>query len=201
MSVATLGPDMYSPEYYSDDHLGLPVSTSIFTLPAMFANASSSTMYTSVSSEQGPLSASTASMLSSSATYLSSSLVAASTSATNRLFSSISMSPTSSNTFYSTLDATTEMFNATVDDDDKNEKSSHNKFILPLYQKIIWSFIFGSMVFVAAGGNIIVIWIVMTNKRMVSEIDLRDRHRNHRIRSMECIQSQMNHIEGLSIDS
>nr|XP_046916674.1 tachykinin-like peptides receptor 99D [Dermatophagoides farinae] len=46
------------------------------------------------------------------------------------------------------------------------EQMERNIYIMPLYQQILWSFIFGTMVFVAAGGNIIVIWIVLTNKRM-----------------------------------
>ena len=48
------------------------------------------------------------------------------------------------------------------------EQMERNIYIMPLYQQILWSFIFGTMVFVAAGGNIIVIWIVLTNKRMVN---------------------------------
>ncbi|UXI14324.1 neuropeptide GPCR A24 [Sarcoptes scabiei] len=55
------------------------------------------------------------------------------------------------------------------DDDDSNDdedQMERNIYILPLYQQIIWSIIFGTMVFVAAGGNLIVIWIVLTNKRM-----------------------------------
>lgn len=60
------------------------------------------------------------------------------------------------------------------DDDDSNDdedQMERNIYILPLYQQIIWSIIFGTMVFVAAGGNLIVIWIVLTNKRMVSSWD------------------------------
>ena len=41
-----------------------------------------------------------------------------------------------------------------------------NMFILPWYQQLIWSLFFGIMVIVAAGGNLIVIWIVLTNRRM-----------------------------------
>lgn len=41
-----------------------------------------------------------------------------------------------------------------------------NMFILPWYQQLIWSLAFGIMVIVAAGGNLIVIWIVLTNRRM-----------------------------------
>ena len=52
------------------------------------------------------------------------------------------------------------------------EQMDHNYYILPLYQQIIWCLIFGIMVFVATGGNIIVIWIVMTHKRMASLVFL-----------------------------
>ncbi len=48
------------------------------------------------------------------------------------------------------------------------EIPDRNIFILPWYQQLLWSLIFGVMVFVAAGGNIIVIWIVLAHKRMVS---------------------------------
>ncbi|XP_042893294.1 tachykinin-like peptides receptor 99D [Penaeus japonicus] len=41
-----------------------------------------------------------------------------------------------------------------------------NKYNLPLWRELIWSFVFGSMVLVATGGNLIVIWIVMANRRM-----------------------------------
>lgn len=41
-----------------------------------------------------------------------------------------------------------------------------NVFILPWYQQAIWSLLFGSMVLIAAGGNAIVIWIVLTHERM-----------------------------------
>ncbi|XP_047500846.1 tachykinin-like peptides receptor 99D isoform X1 [Penaeus chinensis] len=41
-----------------------------------------------------------------------------------------------------------------------------NEYNLPLWRELIWSFVFGSMVLVATGGNLIVIWIVMANRRM-----------------------------------
>lgn len=55
---------------------------------------------------------------------------------------------------------------------DYEEQQDRNIYIMPLFTQIIWSFIFGSMIFVAAGGNIIVIWIVLTNKRMASDTKL-----------------------------
>ncbi|XP_059616176.1 tachykinin-like peptides receptor 99D [Phlebotomus argentipes] len=39
-------------------------------------------------------------------------------------------------------------------------------FILPLWRQILWSILFGGMVIVATGGNLIVIWIVLAHKRM-----------------------------------
>ncbi|XP_017490311.1 PREDICTED: tachykinin-like peptides receptor 99D, partial [Rhagoletis zephyria] len=55
---------------------------------------------------------------------------------------------------------------ASMSPDYEQEQQDHNIYIMPLFTQIIWSFIFGSMIFVAAGGNIIVIWIVLTHKRM-----------------------------------
>ncbi|CAG2110962.1 unnamed protein product, partial [Medioppia subpectinata] len=46
------------------------------------------------------------------------------------------------------------------------DMQEENVYILPLWQQFLWSFIFGLMVVVAAGGNIIVIWIVLAHKRM-----------------------------------
>ena len=44
--------------------------------------------------------------------------------------------------------------------------SNHNPFALPWYLQMIYIIAFVSMVLVAAGGNIIVIWIVLAHKRM-----------------------------------
>lgn len=41
-----------------------------------------------------------------------------------------------------------------------------NPYILPWYLQLIYILLFVSMVVVAAGGNIIVIWIVLAHKRM-----------------------------------
>ena len=43
---------------------------------------------------------------------------------------------------------------------------AENKFVYPWYQQVIWSLLFASMITIAAGGNIIVIWIVITHKKM-----------------------------------
>uniref|UniRef100_A0A1A9WB26 G-protein coupled receptors family 1 profile domain-containing protein n=1 Tax=Glossina brevipalpis TaxID=37001 RepID=A0A1A9WB26_9MUSC len=47
-------------------------------------------------------------------------------------------------------------------DDNTNEIS----FILPVWRQILWSALFGGMVIVATSGNLIVVWIVLTTKRM-----------------------------------
>ncbi|KAH8278835.1 hypothetical protein KR018_010219 [Drosophila ironensis] len=39
-------------------------------------------------------------------------------------------------------------------------------FVLPWWRQVLWSILFGGMVIVATGGNLIVVWIVMTTKRM-----------------------------------
>ena len=41
-----------------------------------------------------------------------------------------------------------------------------NPWIRPWWVQTIWSILFGGMVVVATGGNLIVIWIVLTEKRM-----------------------------------
>ncbi|XP_044585486.1 tachykinin-like peptides receptor 99D isoform X1 [Cotesia glomerata] len=43
-----------------------------------------------------------------------------------------------------------------------------NKFTLPLWRQILWYCLFVSMIIVATGGNLIVIWIVLVHKRMKS---------------------------------
>ncbi|XP_028899835.2 tachykinin-like peptides receptor 99D isoform X2 [Zeugodacus cucurbitae] len=49
--------------------------------------------------------------------------------------------------------------NDTMADDDIS-------FILPWWRQVLWSILFGGMVLVATGGNLIVVWVVMTTKRM-----------------------------------
>lgn len=39
-------------------------------------------------------------------------------------------------------------------------------FILPWWRQLLWTILFGGMVIVATGGNLIVIWIVLAHKRM-----------------------------------
>jgi tachykinin-like receptor len=45
-------------------------------------------------------------------------------------------------------------------------QEDHNQFILPLWRQVLWSLLFAGIVVVATGGNLIVIWIVLANKRM-----------------------------------
>lgn len=45
-------------------------------------------------------------------------------------------------------------------------QEDHNQFILPLWRQVLWTLLFAGMVVVATGGNLIVIWIVLANKRM-----------------------------------
>jgi tachykinin-like receptor len=45
-------------------------------------------------------------------------------------------------------------------------QEDHNQFILPLWRQLLWTLLFAGMVVVATGGNLIVIWIVLANKRM-----------------------------------
>ncbi|KAM7361994.1 tachykinin-like receptor at 99D [Cochliomyia hominivorax] len=47
-----------------------------------------------------------------------------------------------------------------------NDTSIDISFILPWWRQVLWSILFGGMVIVATGGNLIVVWIVMTTKRM-----------------------------------
>jgi tachykinin-like receptor len=47
-----------------------------------------------------------------------------------------------------------------------NNPEDSNQFILPLWRQLVWSLLFAGMVVVATGGNLIVIWIVLANKRM-----------------------------------
>jgi 7 transmembrane receptor (rhodopsin family). len=50
--------------------------------------------------------------------------------------------------------------------DHNGTEEDHNQFILPLWRQVLWSLLFTGMVLVATGGNLIVIWIVLANKRM-----------------------------------
>lgn len=58
--------------------------------------------------------------------------------------------------------------NETISINATEEVPERNVFILPWWQQLIWCIIFGSMVFVATTGNVIVMWIVLAHKRMRS---------------------------------
>lgn len=45
-------------------------------------------------------------------------------------------------------------------------RAEEMNFTLPVWRQILWSILFGGMVIVATGGNLIVIWIVLAHKRM-----------------------------------
>jgi len=49
---------------------------------------------------------------------------------------------------------------------DNSSQEDYNQFILPLWRQVLWTLLFAGMVVVATGGNLIVIWIVLANKRM-----------------------------------
>ena len=51
-------------------------------------------------------------------------------------------------------------------DTNLTELDDHNQFILPWWRQLIWTLLFAGMIAVATGGNLIVIWIVLANKKM-----------------------------------
>ncbi|XP_028028937.1 tachykinin-like peptides receptor 99D isoform X2 [Bombyx mandarina] len=52
--------------------------------------------------------------------------------------------------------------------DSQNATEPYQSFILPWWRQILWTVLFAGMVVVATVGNLVVIWIVLTNKRMRS---------------------------------
>lgn len=50
--------------------------------------------------------------------------------------------------------------------DSFSDREGSNIYILPWWQQMAWSLLFGVMVLAATGGNLIVIWIVLTNRKM-----------------------------------
>ncbi|CAB0035484.1 unnamed protein product [Trichogramma brassicae] len=63
------------------------------------------------------------------------------------------------------LSTNSSNFTDLLDDFILNQEDE-TKFILPLWRQVLWSLLFGCMIIVATGGNIIVIWIVLAHKRM-----------------------------------
>ncbi|XP_049694788.1 tachykinin-like peptides receptor 99D isoform X2 [Helicoverpa armigera] len=49
-----------------------------------------------------------------------------------------------------------------------NATESYQSFILPWWRQVLWTVLFAGMVVVATVGNLVVIWIVLANKRMRS---------------------------------
>ncbi|XP_048478822.1 tachykinin-like peptides receptor 99D isoform X2 [Plutella xylostella] len=49
-----------------------------------------------------------------------------------------------------------------------NETEVYQSFILPWWRQLLWTALFGGMVVVATVGNLVVVWIVLANKRMRS---------------------------------
>ncbi|KPJ19314.1 Tachykinin-like peptides receptor 99D [Papilio machaon] len=49
-----------------------------------------------------------------------------------------------------------------------NSTEVYQSFILPWWRQVLWTVLFGGMVVVATVGNLVVIWIVLANKRMRS---------------------------------
>ncbi|XP_042229809.1 tachykinin-like peptides receptor 99D [Homarus americanus] len=62
------------------------------------------------------------------------------------------------NLVYTMLNSTNSTGNVTLGEE--------NKYQLPWWHQLIWSVFFGGMVVVATGGNLIVIWIVLADRRM-----------------------------------
>ncbi|XP_050343718.1 tachykinin-like peptides receptor 99D isoform X1 [Nymphalis io] len=50
----------------------------------------------------------------------------------------------------------------------KNATEEYQSFILPWWRQVLWTVLFAGMVVVATLGNVVVIWIVLANKRMRS---------------------------------
>ncbi|TDG49789.1 hypothetical protein AWZ03_003777 [Drosophila navojoa] len=54
----------------------------------------------------------------------------------------------------------------TLIDEDGAAPVASFAFVVPWWRQVLWSILFGGMVIVATGGNLIVVWIVLTTKRM-----------------------------------
>ena len=62
-----------------------------------------------------------------------------------------------------TIGNETEFPNASAN---ATELPRENQFIMPAWEQALWTLLFAGMVLVAAGGNLIVIWIVLAHRRM-----------------------------------
>ncbi|XP_067139073.1 tachykinin-like peptides receptor 86C [Centruroides vittatus] len=66
---------------------------------------------------------------------------------------------------YSSMDSNYS-YNLVEHVQDVLQVNSTRPFVLPLWQKVIWSFVFGIMVTVAVIGNTIIMWIIIAHRRM-----------------------------------
>ncbi|XP_034487365.1 tachykinin-like peptides receptor 99D [Drosophila innubila] len=57
-------------------------------------------------------------------------------------------------------------FGANADHEDAATTGGSFAFVVPWWRQVLWSILFGVVVIVATGGNLIVVWIVLTTKRM-----------------------------------
>ncbi|NP_001298153.1 tachykinin-like peptides receptor 99D [Stomoxys calcitrans] len=75
--------------------------------------------------------------------------------------SSDSIGPSGASSYNCSLLGSSNAFNAS-----SNDTFIDISFILPWWRQVLWSILYGVMVIVATGGNLIVVWIVITTKRM-----------------------------------
>ncbi|XP_032513055.2 tachykinin-like peptides receptor 99D isoform X1 [Danaus plexippus] len=83
--------------------------------------------------------------------------------------------PTLASNWSSTYSESQNYFTVYDETDRSDSNSTHHNatqvyqsFILPWWRQVLWTFLFAGMVVVATVGNLVVIWIVLANKRMRS---------------------------------
>ncbi|KAH0819424.1 hypothetical protein GEV33_003367 [Tenebrio molitor] len=64
------------------------------------------------------------------------------------------------------LDNSSLEFGIPINGTGNDTEQDGNQFILPVWRQVLWSILYAGMVIVATGGNLIVIWIVFSHKRM-----------------------------------
>ncbi|XP_063906741.1 tachykinin-like peptides receptor 99D isoform X2 [Zophobas morio] len=69
-------------------------------------------------------------------------------------------------TVYSYFDNSSLEYSTTSNASYDEFEGDGNQFILPIWRQVLWSILYAGMVIVATGGNLIVIWIVFSHKRM-----------------------------------
>lgn len=89
----------------------------------------------------------------------------------------------------------------TLIDEDGAAPVASFAFVVPWWRQVLWTILFGGMVIVATGGNLIVVWIVLTTKRMrtVTNYFIGEYTRGGagRMRYQQCIASHIRHVEPL----